>query len=440
MRWRVDPTTILLILWGLFILYGTLLPFQFTADVGQVEAKLQLAVAALRRRPSLPDLVSNVLLFLPWGGLFTFRRARGGAGFRAAFLGATLSGMALSALVETCQLFAPSRTTSLVDLAANTAGSALGAWAGWAFGRRAWPAWSVRLARLATERPIATCALAAAAGLGLAGLSPFDVSIDLGDLRAAVNRARPIPFGPSLGGDPPQVEPWSWAQEGLSAALTGGLFALAVREGGMGGWRAVATSATLGGSLALAIELAQLAITGRVADMTTVILALLGSATGAAVVTWSAPRSPRRWVVPALVVWGVVVALAAWTPPHLAAPGSRSLRASQLIPFWSYYRRTDVYALADLVNQVLSFLPLGVLMAVRAPRLPAWRALVVGLGLGLVLEAGQLGLAERTSEVTDALAAGAGALLGAILWRWAVALRTSSAGPARYRVASHSSR
>ncbi len=435
MRWRVDASTVLLALWGLFILYGTLIPFRFTHDLGQAVSKLHLVGNSLNGPFSRSDVVSNVLLFLPWGGLYTFRRANR-PGFWASLLGATFSGMALSGLVETCQLFAPSRTTSLVDLVANTAGAALGALAGWALGRRLWPTWSVRLTRVANERPIAACALAVAAGLMIAGLSPFDVSIDLGDLRTAVKQARPIPFGPSLGGTPAPAEPWSWVQEGLSAVLSGALFALALKEAGKSGVKAVAVTAALGGILALAIEGAQLVIPSRVADMTSVLLAVIGSAVGGAVVVGSPQRTLRQWAGPALVVWALAVALAAWTPPRLAAPETWSLQAWQLIPFWSYYRRTDVYAVADLLNQVMSFIPLGVLLAVRSPRLSAWHALVAGLGLGLVLEMGQLGLAERTAEITDALSAGAGAFLGVRLWRWAIASRISSAGHARYRIAS----
>jgi glycopeptide antibiotics resistance protein len=114
--------------------------------------------------------------------------------------------------------------------------------------------------------------------------------------------------------------------------------------------------------------------------------------------------------------------------------------ALQLVPFWSYYRRTDVYAVADLLNQVMSFIPLGVLLAVKDPRRPLGRALVLGLGLGLLLEAGQLGLADRTAEITDALSAGAGAFAGALLWHWAVTTQTASEGHDRDRIASLSSR
>ena len=137
MRWRVDSSTVLLVLWTLFIIFGTLIPFRFTNDVGQVVTKLHLLGDPLNGPFSLSDVASNVLLFLPWGGLYAVHRAQKG-GFWAAVLGATFSGMALSGLVETCQLFIPGRFSSLLDLAANTAGAALGALAGWGFERRVW--------------------------------------------------------------------------------------------------------------------------------------------------------------------------------------------------------------------------------------------------------------------------------------------------------------
>jgi glycopeptide antibiotics resistance protein len=438
MRWRVDPCTVLLVLWGLFIIYGTLFPFAFASDIRQALTKLHQVGETLNHRASRTDIVSNVLLFLPWGALFSFRCARRGAGIWVALLGATLSGVALSGMVETFQLFTPTRVTSLVDVATNTAGAALGGFAGWGFARRFWPQWSPRLTRLVSMRPITACALAAAAGLVIAGLSPFDVSIDMGDLRAALKRAQPVPFGRSLGGDAPMAEPWSWAQEGLTAVLAGGLFGLAMKEAGKRNLGAVAASVALGGGLALAIEMAQLAIPGRVADMTTVFFTVIGSAIGAAIVCFGRERAPRQWVTPALVVWALALALAAWTPPRLAAPGTWLLEPWQLVPFWSYYWRTDVYALADLANQVMSFIPLGALLAAGNPRLRPRRAFAVGLVIGLVLEIGQVALADRTAEITDALSGGAGALLGTVLWRSCVALRTSAAGHARYRVPSFS--
>ena len=139
----------------------------------------------------------------------------------------------------------------------------------------------------------------------------------------------------------------------------------------------------------------------------------------------------RRWIDPALAA---ALILAAWTPPVPAPPGRWPPRWSQLIPFWAYYRRTDIYALADLVDQVLAFVPLGALRAARDSRRAVRRSLLIGLGFGLILEAGQLFLADRTAEITDALSAAAGAALGAWLWGRGSAARSEARGTVRYRV------
>ena len=71
------------------------------------------------------DLAMNVLMFVPFGFVYQLTRPRGAPPDwpRVVILGA-----ALSATIETVQLFSPTRYTSLLDLATNTAGAALGAW------------------------------------------------------------------------------------------------------------------------------------------------------------------------------------------------------------------------------------------------------------------------------------------------------------------------
>ena len=63
---------------------------------------------------------------------------------------------------------------------------------------------------------------------------------------------------------------------------------------------------------------------------------------------------------------------------------------------------------------------------------------MIGFAVGLILEAGQVFLPERTAELTDALSASVGAGLGLSLWRWGESIRdpTSSLGVTRYRVGS----
>ncbi|HEY0929080.1 MAG TPA: VanZ family protein [Gemmatimonas sp.] len=71
------------------------------------------------------DLVMNVLMFVPFGYVYQLTRPRGAPPDwpRVVILGGAISGT-----IELLQLFAPTRYTSLFDLATNTAGAALGAW------------------------------------------------------------------------------------------------------------------------------------------------------------------------------------------------------------------------------------------------------------------------------------------------------------------------
>ncbi len=167
-------------------------------------------------------------------------------------------------------------------------------------------------------------------------------------------------------------------------------------------------------------------IPSREIDMTSVMLALLGSASGAIVVERSGSRSARRFIRPSLLIWGTILALAAWTPPSFAWPQPPFVRAEWFVPFWSYYVHTNVGALADLFGQVLAFVPLGVLLAVRSSSVT--RAGLIGLGCGFVLEFGQIFLPDRTAELTDVLTAAFGAGLGTALWRWGESLRDPPRG------------
>ena len=164
--------------------------------------------------------------------------------------------------------------------------------------------------------------------------------------------------------------------------------------------------------------------------------ALAGSMLGAVIVGRSGAAESRRWLVPAMALWFMIGMIEAWTPPNFAWPRPQVLSPERLVPFLAYYRRTDIHALADLISQTMLFVPLGALLAARFPRSSAWACVGIGLILGVVLEAGQLFIVDRTSEITDALSAGFGAGLGFGLWRWGESIRDPSRGVARYRVGS----
>ena len=79
------------------------------------------------------DIVLNLLGFVPFGFLtfIYYRGASTGQWLRTIFI-ATLTGATLSLVIEVGQVWLPTRHSSLLDLALNTAGTGLGALlAGW---------------------------------------------------------------------------------------------------------------------------------------------------------------------------------------------------------------------------------------------------------------------------------------------------------------------
>ena len=110
-------------------------------------------------RGSWADVYANVLFFLPWGFLLAIWMARRGAGFIVSVAIAMCTGAFLSCTVELLQLFAPSRSTSFVDLVTNSFGATVGALLGWPWARLVWPVASIRVRQLIGARPLLTCAL-----------------------------------------------------------------------------------------------------------------------------------------------------------------------------------------------------------------------------------------------------------------------------------------
>ena len=177
-RWRLP-----LVLWAVaaaFIVYGTTIPFRFVTDRETVLSH----VAHLTPNPfispdtggrvSIPDVVGNVLLFVPFGcfGVWA-RRARQSVIARMVLV--TVLGAALSVAVETVQLFTLDRTSSVGDLLANTVGAFAGVVSGTLLrssARTALAAVNAKgLARAAAFYPLLIASVLLCAG----ALEPFDV-------------------------------------------------------------------------------------------------------------------------------------------------------------------------------------------------------------------------------------------------------------------------
>nr|WP_316641306.1 VanZ family protein [uncultured Roseateles sp.] len=125
MRRRRSLATLLVFAYGLLAVYASLYPFsgwRWPPGAGLVEV--------LR----LPwphywlafDVASNLLAYLPLGGLLFAALVRSGFGLRLALATSLVAPSLLSFLIETLQHFLPTRVPSLADWVLNTAGAALG--------------------------------------------------------------------------------------------------------------------------------------------------------------------------------------------------------------------------------------------------------------------------------------------------------------------------
>ena len=166
------------------------------------------------------------------------------------------------------------------------------------------------------------------------------------------------------------------------------------------------------GGLCLVIEAMQVVISSRDADMTSVVLALAGSVLGAAPLVRSKSGDARQWIMPAVLIWTLVVVLKAWSPWRFAWPEPPFWKPEMVVPFWSYFDSRSVADLADVIGQALTFVPLGVLLAARSWRQSFLGVVLIGLVLATVLEIGQIFIPGRTSDISDVLSAAAGSGLG----------------------------
>jgi len=132
---RVRPTTVLCLVYIAVIFYGTLLPFDLTADldaaIGRLEAELAVWYDGFYN--SRRDILINFAFFLPLGIMLSVRYT--GKSRLAAVLLAGAAGAAVSLATEFMQLWTPSRTTEVIDLITNTAGSLAGGIIGVTMGR-----------------------------------------------------------------------------------------------------------------------------------------------------------------------------------------------------------------------------------------------------------------------------------------------------------------
>jgi VanZ family protein len=392
--------------YALFVVYGSLVPFDFRAR------ELSAAFQTFLHTPYLAlgvgsraDWVANGVLYVPLGLLGARVLGAGRPGLIAATLSWLLAA-ALAVAVEFTQLFFPPRTVSQNDLMAECLGALLGVavapyLGAWVERWRA--AWSIDGARL-----VAAALPAYAVAYVLYGYFPFDLLLSRAEMAHKL-----------------ASDNWAWfvarpADGSLLRTLLSSV-AEVVLTLPIGAWLARRAGGRLstpgamlfGAVLGLLIEGGQLLIASGVSQGLSVLTRVAGVALGAAIGTRWKPGSlaaVRVWLglhgalltLPYLVL---LVLASGWGRHPWGGETQAAVAWEQLhfMPLYYHYYTTEAVALSSLTTVALMYLPLGVLAWAR--HAGVWPAALLAGCLALLIESGKLFLVGTHPDPTNVLIA-----------------------------------
>jgi VanZ family protein len=397
------------------LLIATLVPFRPDPDAARVMERIGRAFHPSVGSRDVVDGARNVVLFAGWGVVWALTAA---GGVRRIILRATASGAGISALVETLQLFSSNRSAQLLDLATNTAGSFVGAVA------------LIVLVALANQRRSARSFVGVPALL-FAGT--YGAAVLLEAVIPLFRQQDPIAHGGPFARFPATIAAFRLSSvfeltvSDLVLFLPAGALAVAaLAEHGVAYPQAGARVWRWGAMLALLAELLH-GFLGQPILLGAFLSHALAVAAGAWIAARYLPqltvqlRGPMRPQA-LTVAYALCVMAWAWRPflPEVTwSAVAAKLATRWYLPLNSLGGRMDLFSVSDVCSQFLLYLPLGGLLAVWPIRRRGWIAgSLPAVWLAFVCEAVQLGIWERTLDITIPLIQASGALIG-----WAIVQR-----------------
>jgi VanZ family protein len=394
----------LFLLFAIFVVYGTTIPFRFVGQFSVVEYKLArllanpLAPSDPSQGFSTPDIVQNLALFVPFGVLGVLAGAPGARWGPRRILIVTALGAALAVGVESFQLLTRDRTASVIDAAADTLGALFGAVAANSL------RWKVRsAANQAVDAgwlnpDLLFPVIVAVIVVAIAAWVPFDATLDVGMI---VPKIRML-----------SLDPWQYTglnDEGV-AIIQYALLAVAACMWltGVGRPHAAFKAALLVVTIAFGLEAAQIVIMSRMPSLEDATVHAGGALLGTWLWTIGRQRSWQTWWLAAIVL-GTVVAVSIQT----MGP-SETLPTRQLYQrlFLRTYQRSAVPALTHLIEMLVAYVPLGFVAGrILAGRMREGRAILMAMMMAgaiaaPIAQAWRLGTPENAWDIGAALAGG----------------------------------
>jgi glycopeptide antibiotics resistance protein len=363
----------------------------------------------------------------------------------AAVPAVTLIAFAASIGIEFGQIFVQGRTPSASDIVAETSGALFGALTWPLAGSRAVD-WLRPLSRRSTplDRVRRLLGLYALMWVALQVL-PLDVTFRVGDITSKYHAGN-IVLRPFKGAPTPVDAIITLSAGALPALPIGALSLLGLR----GRTRSVGLGVVVGLIAVTVLEMVQVLVGSRVADVTDIIGSAAGVVAGASLANaWlralaatragaeAMLRRLRRGALGGLAGWIVVLVARHWTPFDFSITQSlydgRIHHLSEL-PFRHYYWSNYLDALSEALTKILLGLPVGVLLQIVWP--PAsgrsrHAQMLLFLGTAVLLfttiEIGQLFLPSRVPDSTDILLAVLGTFAGVLAVRLVAGAETDGA-------------
>ena len=400
------------LLYAAFILYGGTIPFHFAGDTTLVAGRWHRLLAhpllspETGRRLSIPDVVQNVLLFVPFGALGV---AAAGATLRWTWRRVglvSLLAFGLSCTVEGLQLFMRDRTASTADVIFNTVGALAGAIAA----RWGWQLSAAAIRRLQIEGllgvPEARLLAVAGGALAVAFLQPFDVTLEVGVVSGHVRAF--------------VQEPWQFTglrDEGI-VVLVASLFAMSLAAYllALGERAAGRKAAAIGIVIVCALEAFQVVLGSRMPGLWDAAVGSAGICIGTGL--WALSNRiiwPQLWQG-LLIAMTIVAAAVQMLSPFESAPAYRGF---SWFPFLGYYTRTTFETLSHVIELLLAYFPLGfcLMLGADSRRRAVVMALVLTFVICVPIEYLQGWVVGRYPDISDVALSLLGAWIGCRLAR-----------------------
>lgn len=402
---------ILWLLFTLFIFYGALIPFDFSFNNEQIIQKIRHIhwvpfVDADGSRHSIPDIVQNILFFLPFGflGVLSFARNK----FFALFL-VPFFGFIISLNIEILQLTTNDRDTSITDLASNTIGATIGAVSAFIlFGIFCLLMKSASFRRTFNNKfyyLFIFCFLVIAAST----LQPFDFTLDVSTVWSKVKYVVQEPTGFTLQLTDELVV-------GFRFFLFSIVTTLWLRSVNNVLWPIAGIM--LSASVGVFFELSQLIVVSRAPSVQDLIVLIIGCTLGGLFVLITPKKvSPVIWVMPIIAMTILTAAV------QTLAPFEFRIEHMQMgmTPFLPYYNASTFNAIANFLESIIMYVPLGFVLqyGISRKRSAFIIIAIVVAAIAYGLEYMQGWVVGRYPDITDVIGAVIGATIaGSLSLRW----------------------